>query len=80
MTITQVVGFISAFALIMIGVFSEDYMTQHVFWSDVFFAFNLIVLILANDSSEVHEADWLLRPRRGCDQFALRCLQQHAAA
>jgi hypothetical membrane protein len=54
MTITQVVGFISAFALIMIGVFSEDYMTQHVFWSDVFFAFNLIVLILANASLMTH--------------------------
>ena len=54
MTITQVVGFISAFALIMIGVFSEDYMTQHVFWSDAFFVFNLIVLILANVSLMTH--------------------------
>ena len=51
---TQVVGFISAFALIMIGVFSEDYMTQHVFWSYVFFIFNLIVLILANISLMTH--------------------------
>ncbi len=51
---TQVVGFFSAFSLIMIGVFSEDYMTQHVFWSNVFFAFNLIVLILANISLMTH--------------------------
>ena len=53
-TITQVVGFISAFALVMIGVFSEDFMAQHVFWSGVFFAFNLMVLILANASLMTH--------------------------
>jgi lipopolysaccharide export LptBFGC system permease protein LptF len=34
----------------MIGLFSEDYLPQHLFWSDLFFAFNLIVLILANAS------------------------------
>jgi len=51
---TQVVGFFSAFSLIMIGVFSEDYMTQHVFWSNAFFVFNLIVLILANISLMTH--------------------------
>jgi hypothetical membrane protein len=52
--VTQVFGFLSAFALIMIGVFSEDYMAQHVFWSNVFFIFNLIVLILANISLMTH--------------------------
>jgi hypothetical membrane protein len=48
MLMTQVVGFLSAFALIMIGVFPEDSMAQHMFWSDAFFIFNLVVLILAN--------------------------------
>ena len=52
--VTQAAGFFSAFALIMIGVFSEDYMAQHVFWSDVFFVLNLIVLILANISLMTH--------------------------
>jgi hypothetical membrane protein len=54
MMIMQAVGFIAGFALIMIGVFSEDYMAQHVFWSDVFFVFNLIFLILANASLMTH--------------------------
>lgn len=48
MVVTQVVGFLSALALIMIGVFSEDSIVQHLFWSELFFVFNLIVLILAN--------------------------------
>lgn len=52
--VTQAAGLFSAFALIMIGVYSEDYMAQHVFWSDVFFIFNLIVLILANVSLMTH--------------------------
>jgi len=47
---TQVVGFLSALSLIMIGVFSEDSMAQHLFWSELFFIFNLLVLILANIS------------------------------
>ena len=34
----------------MIGVFSEDSMSQHLFWSELFFVFNLLVLILANIS------------------------------
>jgi hypothetical protein len=38
----------------MIGVCSEDYMAQHVFWSDVFFVFNLLVLILATVSLMIH--------------------------
>jgi len=55
---TQAAGFIAAFALIMIGVFSEDFMVEHVFWSTVFFAFNLIVLILANVSLMTHSRFW----------------------
>jgi hypothetical membrane protein len=58
--VTQAAGLFSGFALIMIGVFSEDSMAQHVFWSDVFFAFNLIVLILANVSLMTHPK--FLRP------------------
>jgi hypothetical membrane protein len=50
MALTQVVGFLSAFSMIMIGVFSEDSMAQHLFWSQLFFVFNLLVLILANIS------------------------------
>lgn len=52
--LTQAAGFVSAFALVMIGVFSEDYPAQHGLWSGVFFLFNLIVLILANASLMTH--------------------------
>jgi hypothetical membrane protein len=31
---TQFVGFLSAFSLIMIGVFSEDNLAPHLFWSE----------------------------------------------
>jgi hypothetical membrane protein len=51
---TQAVGFIAAFALIMIGVFSEDAGPTHHLWSLVFFIFNLVVLILANGSLMTH--------------------------
>jgi hypothetical membrane protein len=47
---TQIVGLLSAFSLIMIGVFSEDTLAPHLFWSQLFFIFNLLVLILANAS------------------------------
>ena len=52
--ITQVVGFVAAFALMMIGVFSEDSGAIHHLWSVAFFVFNLIVLILANISLMTH--------------------------
>jgi hypothetical membrane protein len=45
--ITQVVGICSGFALIMIGIFSEDFLVPHIFWSEVFFELNLLVLIFA---------------------------------
>ena len=54
MVATQIVGVISAFSLIMIGVFSEDSMAQHLLWSEVFFVFNLLVLIMANLSLMTH--------------------------
>jgi len=43
---SQIVGCCSAFALIMIGVFSEDFVEQHIFWSGFYFYANLLVLIL----------------------------------
>jgi hypothetical membrane protein len=52
--ITQAVGFGAAFALIMIGVFSEDAGAIHHSWSVAFFVLNLIVLILANVSLMTH--------------------------
>jgi hypothetical membrane protein len=52
--LTQAMGFASAYALIMIGVYSEDYLAQHLFWSDLFFLLNLLVLILANASLMAH--------------------------
>jgi hypothetical membrane protein len=52
--ITQAVGFIAAFALVMIGVFSEDAGAIHHLWSVVFFIFNLVVLIFAGVSLLTH--------------------------
>ena len=52
--VTQAVGFIAAFSLMMIGVFSEDAGAIHHLWSLVFFIFNLFVLILANVSLITH--------------------------
>jgi len=54
MVITQAFGSIAAFALIMIGVYSEDYGEVHHLWSQVFFIFNLMVLVLANASLMTH--------------------------
>jgi hypothetical membrane protein len=51
---TQAIGFIAAFALMMIGVFSEDSGAIHHLWSVVFFVFNLLVLILAKVSLMTH--------------------------
>jgi len=52
--ITQAVGFIAAFALMMIGVFSEDAGAIHHLWSLMFFVFNLLVLTSANVSLMTH--------------------------
>ncbi|MFX1572283.1 MAG: DUF998 domain-containing protein [Promethearchaeota archaeon] len=46
--VTQFIGSFSGFALIMIGVFSEDFPSPHIYWSNVFFEVNLIVLVLAS--------------------------------
>jgi hypothetical membrane protein len=42
--VTQIVGCLAAFSLIMIGVFSEDSGWLHSLWSQVFFLLNLAVL------------------------------------
>ena len=52
--ITQIVGLASGFALMMIGVFNENYGDPHHLWSTVFFMLNLGVLILANISLLTH--------------------------
>lgn len=54
MITTQIIGCCSGFALIMIGVFSEDFPIEHVFWSNVFFTLNLLVLILSSISLSFH--------------------------
>jgi hypothetical membrane protein len=54
LSISQAVGCLAAFALIMIGVFSEDSGSLHILWSDVFFLLNLVVLILVGASLFTH--------------------------
>jgi hypothetical membrane protein len=51
---TQIIGFVEAFSLIMIGVFPETTGDPHIFWSDVQFILNLIVLILADAALITH--------------------------
>lgn len=52
--LTQTIGSLAAFSLMMIGVFSEDYGEIHGLWSAVFFLLNLIILILSNVSLFTH--------------------------
>ncbi len=54
--IGQGIGCFAAFALIMIGVYSEDFMTLHVLWSDIFFFVILFVLIITSIALFLHEA------------------------
>ena len=42
----QAIGFLAAFSLMMIGVFSENYGNIHVLWSSIFFILNFIVIVL----------------------------------
>ena len=44
----QLIGFFSAFAEIMLGVFSEDFMPLHMFWTEMFFGAILLVLIFGS--------------------------------
>jgi hypothetical membrane protein len=52
--ISQAIGCAAAFALIMIGVFSEDAGSLHSLWSDIFFLLNLVVLVLIGASLLTH--------------------------
>lgn len=52
--ITQTLGSLAAFSLMMIGVFSEDYGEMHHLWSVIFFVLILIVLILLGVSLFTH--------------------------
>ena len=54
LSITQAVGCLAAFALIMIGVFSEDSGPPHYLWSGVFFLLILPVLVLVGASLFTH--------------------------
>jgi len=51
---SQAVGVCSGFALIMIGVFSENAGWLHPFWSMVFFLLNFLVLVFVNVSLFTH--------------------------
>lgn len=52
--ISQAIGCMAAFALIMIGVFSEDTLSAHALWSSIFFLLNLTVLVLVGASLFTH--------------------------
>jgi hypothetical protein len=52
--IAQVVGFLAAFSLIMIGVFSEDFGGLHLLWSSTFFVLNFVVVLLVSLSLYTH--------------------------
>ena len=52
--ISQGIGCAAGFALIMIGVFSEDAGYLHGLWSDIFFLLNLIVLVSVGASLYTH--------------------------
>lgn len=52
--IGQLAGFIASFALIMIGIFSEDYGFIHWQWSALFFITLLFVLIITNVSLKLN--------------------------
>jgi hypothetical membrane protein len=52
--ITQVVGVLAGYSLVMIGVFPEDVGNAHNLWSSVFFVLNLAVLVLISISLFTH--------------------------
>lgn len=52
--VSQTFGCLTAFALIMIGVFSENSGSLHDLWSSVFFVLNFLVLILVGASLLTH--------------------------
>jgi hypothetical membrane protein len=50
----QIIGFLASFALILIGVFSEDQGAPHMTASSIFFILNFIVMILVNIALMFH--------------------------
>ena len=52
--LSQTIGCLAAFALILIGIFSEDSGSLHTLWSDVFFLLNFLVLVLVGASLFTH--------------------------
>jgi hypothetical membrane protein len=54
LSVSQIAGCSAAFALVMIGVFSEDSGSLHLFWSKVFFLLNFLVLTLVGASLFTH--------------------------
>ncbi|MHA1490212.1 MAG: DUF998 domain-containing protein [Promethearchaeota archaeon] len=50
----QIVGCFSGVALFLLGVFSEDFPTEHMYWSNVYFEANLVVLILSGIALILH--------------------------
>ncbi len=53
--VAQIIGIFSAFTLIMIGIFSEDYGALHGLWSALFFVSLLLTMITLNISLLGHE-------------------------
>ncbi|MHA1297635.1 MAG: DUF998 domain-containing protein, partial [Promethearchaeota archaeon] len=53
--INQVIGCFAGFSLILIGVFSEDFIGPHIFWSNVFFETILFVLLITPIALFRHE-------------------------
>ena len=45
--IIQIIGCFAAFADFMIGIFSEDYITAHIFWSVLYFFLMFLTLIIS---------------------------------
>jgi hypothetical membrane protein len=52
--ISRYCGLLMAFALIMVGIFSEDYGRIHYFWASVYFILVFIFLIIVNFALKIH--------------------------
>lgn len=47
---SQLIGFFIALTLILIGIFPEDQVRAHIFWSNLFFIFNFTFILLTSIS------------------------------
>jgi hypothetical membrane protein len=52
--LSQYCGFLMAFALIMIGIYSEDYGRIHYFWASIYFVLTFVFLIIVNIALKNH--------------------------